>query len=169
MSCMKKRDLLSFVRKNILWCYLIPIALFFYSIQSCTEDDEGEFSMLEGTWGLVHSIGYKNNKEWNDYFNPFSPSGDNECKINVLNTTDNVYLFTQYYWSNNAKEWRFGYRYTAQLKGNKLIFDQEDITSEITIVSLTSTSLILEEEKKLSYVKYTYRKMGMNNNGGVQK
>ena len=134
-------------------------AMLSIGLTSCSKDNISEDN-LEGTWGLVHSEGYYkdnngNKVSWDIDFNPLSPSSSSDLKTVILNTTNNTYLFTQYYWSTYSNTWKFDSEYKAQLKGKILIYNGE----EINILKLTSTQLIIEAEMDSRYGKQTFRKL----------
>lgn len=131
------------------------------SFTSCSSDDDISTDNLEGVWGLVHSEGYDNEDEhyeWNDDYNPISPSSYDDLKIEIINTTGNTYLLTQYYWSTYSKTWKLDDKYIARLEGKKLITEDQEV-AEVTIVSLTSSQLIVEAKTNYRYIKQTFRKL----------
>lgn len=144
---------------------VLPMVLF----SACSDDDDVDSALLEGSWGLVHSEGYDNRDmseplEWNYDCNPLSPSSYNDARIDIVKIEGNKYYMENYYYSSYSKKWiKEDDSYSMTLSDNIItpITDDEEIKNAIfKIVSLTSTSLTIEaREGSTYYTKMIYKKL----------
>ena len=148
--------------KKILFALLACVVAF----ASCSKDDDDDydFNMIEGSWGLVHSEGYENDDpdeplEWNFNCNPLNPSSYNDARMDIVKIEGNKYYRVDYYWSEYSKKWVKDQEYTFTINGNKVIPDDEEGVN-IKILDLTSTSMTLEvKEGSTYYVKAIFKKL----------
>lgn len=130
---------------------------------ACSDDENEEVSSdsIIGTWEAIWEQGYEKSEgydldEWNEP--PSEP-------YRVIFKADGSYM-SEYFYDDRWHEEMTG---TYSVKGNKLyvIDDEDGERYEITIVSLTSTQLILEEYEKYTdeygvaedYNKVTYKRV----------
>jgi hypothetical protein len=125
---------------------------------ACSDDDEDiDISQLEGTWGLVRSVGWElchedgARDDWDYTCDPYNPdSGDGECeKLVIKKLTDNTYSVAAYYY--NGSEWRAdGGSQTLTLNGNTLTVSKTngnygyfDSYANLIIEALTTEKLAI--------------------------
>ena len=129
---------------------------------ACSDDDDDSISGdgLIGTWEAIWEQGYEKREGYEDDIWDEAP----EDPFRVTFNQDDTYQ-SEYY--DNGK-WYNEQNGSYSVKGNKLyVIDDEGDRYEITIVSLTSTQLILEEYEKYTdedgvgedYRKVTYKRI----------
>lgn len=159
---------------DVLFCLLI------LSLSSCGKNnDEPNSNQLEGVWGLAHEDYYMSDSELpknSEDYNPYDPSSSSDLKLVVVNTKDNIYLFSQYHWNKSKETWIYDKKFTAVLEDGKLIVESPS-NNNIEIISFNSKQLEIKRGSYLddSYslcVIQTYRKLSneitIDNNGGAQ-
>ena len=125
---------------------------------ACSDDDEDiDISQLEGTWGLVRSVGWElchedgARDDWDYTCDPYNPdSGDGECeKLVIKKLTDNTYSVAAYYY--NGSEWSsVGVSQRLTLNGNTLTVSKTngnygyfDSYANLIIEALTTEKLAI--------------------------
>lgn len=130
---------------------------------SCSDDDDDvSSSELVGIWDPTHAEGYEiwdgEKDEWNENVN----SGTNDMDYNRVEFLGDGTYNTYYYYNGWKKETSGG---TYRVNGNKIyVYDpDEDEEYTLTIVSISSDKLVLEEketwEDEEYYEKVTYKRV----------
>ena len=94
----------------------------------CSDDDNGGDSSIVGTW--VYEEDY----------------GDDECYYEEITFKSNgtfIVKWEEYYYGDYDSETERG---TYEVDGDELIVDFDDEISIVTIISVTSSKLVLEDE-----------------------
>lgn len=154
------------MKKILLLLAMMPMLIF----TACSDDDdEFDYNMIEGSWGLVHSQGYDKRDmseplEWDFNCDPLNPSSYDDAKIDILKMDDNKYYQIGYYWSVYSKKWvKEDEGYTFTVSGNTInpiTNDEEYNDATFKIINLTSTSMTIEaKEGAAYYIKMIYKKL----------
>mgnify|MGYP001520507856 CR=1 FL=1 len=152
------------MKKILFLLAMLPMLLF----TSCSDDDDIDFNLIEGSWGLIHSEGYEKDPsdllEWDYNCDPLNPSSYDDAKIDIVKIDENKYYQVAYYWSVFSKKWvKEDEGYTFTISGNKIIpisNDEEYSNASFKILSLTSTGLTVEaKEGSTYYAKSVYKRL----------
>lgn len=125
------------------------------SFTACSDDDdEVSSSQLVGTWEATWEKGYE---KWEDEIDEWDEAPEEPFRITFYE--DGTWLSEYYY---NGK-WHDEENGTYSVKGNKIYVSDRWDDYEVTIVSITSSQLILEEKGKDAdeewYYKITYKRV----------
>lgn len=148
---------------NFLWLVgifmLLPI-----SLVSCSDDDEegvGNKSDLIGLWEPIHIEGYEiydgEKETWNEDLNEVDRGGYYQLEF-----LDGGIFYSYSYengWEKDVEDGKY------RLNGKRLVLrdDPDEEEYEMTIVSLTKTTLVLEGKESYDdeeyYEKVTYKRI----------
>ena len=145
---------------------MLPMVL----LTACSDDDdEFDYSMIEGSWGLVHSQGFDKEDmseplEWNFNCNPLAPSSFDDYMMDIVKIDGNKYYQIGYFWSTFSKRWiEEDEGYTFTINGNTItpVSNGEEYNDAgFKILNLTSTSMTIEVKKGSTYYsKAIYKKL----------
>ena len=152
--------------KKILFLLLTLPLLFFSSCSS--DDDDIDYNLIEGSWGLVHSEGYNNEDpsdpfDWNYDCNPLNPSSYDDEKFDIVRTEGNKYYLESYYYNTYSKKWVKDDSYSVSINGNNITpitTDEEYENVSVKILDITSTNLTIEvKQGSVYYLKEIHKRL----------
>ena len=131
--------------KKLGFMFALLVTVFSFAACSSDDDESTQSSLLEGTWGVVREEGYYyeygQRVDYNDDYDPENPKND-DAKITISKADGGIYIMTYYNYLNG--QWLIDSDYIPKftLKGNEMIFLDDEDSWKIT--ELTSTSLVIE-------------------------
>lgn len=153
--------------KKIDLTYIMVVLLLFVTMlnfSSCSDDDEenvGNKSDLIGLWEPIHIEGYEiydgEKETWNEDLNEVDRGGYYQLEF-----LDGGIFYSYSYengWEKDVEDGKY------RLNGKRLVLrdDPDEEEYEMTIVSLTKTTLVLEGKERYDdeeyYEKVTYKRI----------